>query len=108
MRVRLLQIHEEAIRGSVAKQFLVLGQCNVRVRRLNQERDLSLVEIKLICGVVASCRTTRQYFTEDSEITAARRNGTKNRLLTRSAVDQSQLLFNKQTIAHIFYLRMAV
>ena len=36
------------------------------------------------------------------------RNCHKKKLLIRSAVDESQLLFHKQTIAHIYYLQMAV
>ena len=68
MRVHRLQIREKAIRRSVAKRLLVLGQHNVRVRRLNQERDLSLIEIKLVRGVVAYGPITRQYFTEDDKM----------------------------------------
>ena len=81
-----LQSCKKAIRGSLAKMFLVPGQCNVRVCQLIQEQDLSLVEIKLIRGAVAYCPITSQYFTEGNKMTTT---ATKNILLIRSVVDES-------------------
>ena len=91
------------------KQVLVPGQRNVRFHRLNLERDSSLIEIQLIGRVVAYCPITCQYLPRTTKWQQLpEETATKNKLLIRSAVDESQHLFHEQAIAHIFPLWMAV
>ena len=54
--------------------FLVPGQRNVRVHRLNHERELSWIEINRTRGIFAYCPITGQYFPEDDEMMTGQRD----------------------------------